>query len=59
MKWDVLNIEGKKLRQVDLPESVFGCELDSAILHAVFRACASTHPESTLGRSFGDFSEDF
>ena len=42
MKWHVVNIEGKKLREIELPESVFGCESNESVIHSVVKSYMRT-----------------
>ncbi|MDD2694551.1 MAG: 50S ribosomal protein L4 [Anaerolineales bacterium] len=54
MKVDVLNLEGKKLRKVELPEKIFAAPVNEALMHQAFvrqlaNARLGTH--KTKGRS--------
>ena len=47
MKWQVVNIQGEKLRDIELPESVFGCEMNEALLHTVVKAYRANRRQGT------------
>ena len=38
MKWDVLNMKGDKVREIELPEEMCSEEVDGGILHAAVKA---------------------
>ena len=47
MKWHVVNIEGKKLREIELPESVFGCESNESVIHSVVKSYMANRRQGT------------
>lgn len=55
MNWDVVNIEGKKVATVDLPENIFAVEMNEGLLHSVvksYRANRRQGTHATKTRSF-------
>lgn len=47
MKWDVINIEGKKVKSIDLPDEVYGLEMNEAVLHSVVKAYRANRRQGT------------
>lgn len=47
MKVDLLDISGKKLKQIDLPDQIFGEELNDGILHSVIKAYRANRRQGT------------
>ncbi|MEZ4740919.1 MAG: 50S ribosomal protein L4 [Bdellovibrionota bacterium] len=47
MKWDVVNIEGNKVRTIDLPDDIYGLEMNEAVLHTVVKAYLANKRQGT------------
>lgn len=47
MKLDVLNLEGKKVDSIDLPESIYGVEMNEHVLHTVVKAYRANRRQGT------------
>lgn len=47
MKWDVLNIKGEKVKTIDIPEEIFGVEMNEAVLHTVVKAQLANKRQGT------------
>jgi large subunit ribosomal protein L4 len=47
MKWDVINTRGETVKQVDLPQDVFGLEMNEPVLHTVVKAYQANRRQGT------------
>jgi large subunit ribosomal protein L4 len=47
MKWDVTNIDGEKIRSIELPESIYGVEMNEGVLHSVIKAYQANKRQGT------------
>lgn len=47
MKWDVINIKGEKVKEYDLPESIYGVDMNEAVLHSVVKAYRANRRQGT------------
>ena len=47
MQHDVVNVDGKKVGSIDLPESMFGREIDEHLLHLVVKAYRANRRQGT------------
>jgi large subunit ribosomal protein L4 len=47
MKWDVTNIDGDKIKTVELPEDIFGLEMNEGVLHGVVKAYLANKRQGT------------
>lgn len=47
MKWDVININGEKVKTIDLPDSIYAVEMNEAVLHAVVKAYRANRRQGT------------
>jgi large subunit ribosomal protein L4 len=47
MKWDVLNIKGQKVKTVELPETIYGLEMNEAVLHSVVKSYRANRRQGT------------
>ena len=47
MKWDVVNIEGKKVREIDLPDDIFAVEMNEHVLHLAVKAYRANRRQGT------------
>ena len=47
MKWQILNIKGEKLKDIELPASIFGLELNTGLLHSVVKAYQANRRQGT------------
>jgi len=47
MKWDVININGDKVKTIDLPEAIYGVEMNEAVLHSVVKAYRANRRQGT------------
>ena len=47
MKWDVLNIQGQKTKEIELPEAIFGLELKNHLLHTVVKGYQANRRQGT------------
>jgi large subunit ribosomal protein L4 len=47
MKVQVLNIKGEKLKEIDLPESIYGVEMNEPVLHTVVKAQLANKRQGT------------
>ncbi|MCB9228294.1 MAG: 50S ribosomal protein L4 [Deltaproteobacteria bacterium] len=47
MKWDVINIRGEKVREVELPESIYNVDMNEAVLHSVVKAYQANRRQGT------------
>jgi large subunit ribosomal protein L4 len=47
MKLDVKNLEGKKVDSIDLPESIYGVEMNEHVLHTVVKAYRANRRQGT------------
>jgi len=47
MKMDVKNLEGEKVGSVDLPESIYGVEMNEHVLHTVVKAYRANRRQGT------------
>lgn len=47
MKWDVTNIKGEKVREIDLPDAIYNVEMNEAVLHSVVKAYLANKRQGT------------
>ena len=47
MKWDITNIKGEKIRQIDLPDAIYNVEMNEAVLHSVVKAYQANKRQGT------------
>ncbi len=47
MKLDVQNLEGKAVGSIDLPESIYGVEMNEHVLHTVVKAYRANRRQGT------------
>lgn len=47
MKWDVLNIKGQKVKTVELPEAIYGVQMNEHVLHTVVKAYQANRRQGT------------
>src|SRR3954471_1172662 len=47
MKWDVLNIKGEKVKSVELPDDIYGVDMNEAVLHSVVKAYQANRRQGT------------
>lgn len=47
MKHDVLNIKGQKVRTIELPDDIYGLEMNEAVLHSVVKAYQANRRQGT------------
>lgn len=47
MKWDVINISGSVVKSIELPESIYGVEMNEAVLHSVTKAYRANRRQGT------------
>lgn len=47
MKCDVVNISGEKVREIDLPESIYAVEMNEHVLHTVVKAYNANKRQGT------------
>jgi large subunit ribosomal protein L4 len=47
MKWNVLNIQGEKVREIELPDDIYGVEMNEPVLHTVVKAQLANRRQGT------------
>jgi large subunit ribosomal protein L4 len=47
MKWDVTNIDGEKIKSIELPEAIFGVEMNEGVIHSVIKAYQANKRQGT------------
>lgn len=47
MKWQVINIKGEKVREIDLPDDIYGLEMNEPVLHTVVKAQLANKRQGT------------
>lgn len=47
MKWDVTNIDGEKIKTIELPEAIYGLEMNEGVLHSVVKAYQANKRQGT------------
>lgn len=47
MKWEVVNIKGEKVKQIELPDEIYGVDMNESILHSVIKAYRANRRQGT------------